>query len=257
MLVPLSWATSNEEPLADARNCSEPGVYAHESNCQLYLECSSTGPANGSLQLLTKSCPEREAFSSELNRCTRDISSCSVPVKCLSKGVIADPNTNTCYYLCQPRFTGSGFHIYHVHCEKNTIFYSWLGICLADIEYLFENGLPDLAENTDLNAVMADIRRMKNEYKAKIKKEKEDKKSLKRVQKQTDHSAHSQESLRKESLTLEASRYKCETEGNFASQLGDNYYLSCIISNGKLIAVPHECSVGAKFNPATGSCVKV
>ena len=66
----------------------------HDLNCQQYYECSSQGSPIGSFNLVGKSCSAKQAFNVELNRCSRDISDCTLPIQCGIKGGIADPASN-------------------------------------------------------------------------------------------------------------------------------------------------------------------
>ncbi|KAM7348116.1 mucin related 18B [Cochliomyia hominivorax] len=242
--------------------CHTPGVQAHESNCQQYYDCSLEGSQDGNFHLLTKFCPEKQAFNSELNRCSRDISSCSsLPIQCLIKGTLADPASNTSFYLCEPRIIGLGFRIFHIECAANEIFYPELGKCYVDFNNLPTENFPLYNWNqiTDIDIVKAELKLLKAQDKLKLKQEKAKQKAEEKLQKQLEKEAKKkakeQEKINKEKAKQQAATFTCVQEGNYASEIGENVYYACVSKKGKLKAIGMQCSFGATFNPETGSCI--
>lgn len=241
--------------------CSTSGVQAHESDCKQYYDCSLEGSLDGNLHLLSKSCPGKQAFNSELKRCSRDISYCSLPVQCLIKGGLPDATSNSSYYLCEPRLIGLGFRVFHVDCADNEIFYPELGKCYVDFNNLPTQGFPPYNWNQirDIDIVKAELKLLKDQDKLKLKQEKERKKAEEKAQKELEKEAKKkakeQEKLNKEKVKQEAATFACAEEGNHPSVIGDNVYIACVTKKGKLKAVAMQCTYGATFDALTGTCI--
>ncbi|XP_037812467.1 uncharacterized protein LOC119604091 isoform X2 [Lucilia sericata] len=241
--------------------CSTPGIQANELNCQQYNDCSLEGSLDGSFHLLTKSCPEKQAFNIELNRCSRDISSCSLPIQCLVKGGVADPTSNSSYYLCEPRLIGAGFRIFHIDCASHEIFYPELGKCFVDFNNLPTQDVPLFGWNQirDIDIVKAELKLLKEQDKLQLKQEKErlkaEEKLQKELEKEAKKKAKEEEKINKEKAKLQAASIVCVQEGNYASEIAENIYYACITKKGKLKAIPMQCGFGATFNAETGTCI--
>ncbi|KAI8128343.1 hypothetical protein CVS40_2228 [Lucilia cuprina] len=241
--------------------CSTPGIQANELNCQQYNDCSLEGSLDGSFHLLTKSCPEKQAFNIELNRCSRDISSCSLPIQCLVKGGIADPASNSSYYLCEPRVIGVGFRIFHIDCASHEIFYPELGKCFIDFNNLPSQDVPLFGWNQirDIDIVKAELKLLKEQDKLQLKLEKErlkaEEKLQKELEKEAKKKAKEEEKINKEKAKVQAASIVCVQEGNFASEIAENIYYACITKKGKLKPIPMQCGFGATFSAATGTCI--
>ncbi|XP_065365050.1 uncharacterized protein LOC135958115 [Calliphora vicina] len=242
--------------------CSVPGVQPHELDCQQYYDCSLEGSLDGSFHLLTKSCPKKQAFNIELNRCSRDISSClSLPIQCLVKGGVADPAGNASYYLCEPRLVGVGFRIFHIDCASNEIFYPELGKCFLDFNNLPTQSLPPFSWNQirDIDIVKTELKLLREQDKLKLKQEKDRQKAEEKLQKELEKEAKKkakeEEKANKEKAKQQAASIACLQEGNYASEIGENIYYSCITKKGKLKAIPMQCSYGATFNAEMGGCI--
>ena len=152
--------------------CTNPGqLQRHELNCQQYYECSSQGSPIGSFHLLVKSCPEKQAFNVGLNRCSRDISDCTLPIQCGIKGGIADPASNSSYYYCEPRLVDAGFRVFHINCSSYELFYPQLGECYIDINNIPTVNSPSLNWNQirDYDIVKAERKLLKTQDKLKLK----------------------------------------------------------------------------------------
>lgn len=155
--------------------CATPGQrQRHELNCQQYYECSSQGSPIGSFHLLIKSCPERQAFNVELNRCSRDISDCTLPIQCSVKGGIADPASNSSYYHCEPRLVDEGFRVFHINCGSYELYYPQLGKCFIDVNKIPTQSSPSLNWNQirDYDIVRAERKLLKAQDKLKLKQQK-------------------------------------------------------------------------------------
>lgn len=117
----------------------------HEFDCHKYYECSPPSSLNGSIHWLLRLCPAKQAFNAELNRCSRDISDCILPIQCTKKGGINDPASNSSYYHCEPRYIDKGFRVYHIDCSSYELFYPLLGKCYIDFRNIPNRSA--LAEN--------------------------------------------------------------------------------------------------------------
>ncbi|XP_073834409.1 mucin related 18B [Musca autumnalis] len=245
--------------------CNTPGVEADPSDCRLYHDCTATGSADGSFHLLTKFCASNEAFNAKLRRCSRDISSCPNEVICQVKGGVADPASNTSYYLCEPRLIGGGFHVFHVQCSANQIFYPLLGKCYLDLENLpaapVYPGFPPYYWNPfeDIDIVKAELKLIKEQDKLTLKLEKEllkaEKKRQKELQKEAEQKAKLEEKLKKELLKQESSTFVCPQDGNYPSTVSETAYFVCVSKKGKSKVTVVQCPVGSKFSSDVGFCV--
>ncbi|XP_061396612.1 uncharacterized protein LOC133332245 [Musca vetustissima] len=244
--------------------CNTPGVEVDPSDCRLYRDCTATGSADGSFHLLTKFCASNEAFNVKLGRCSRDISSCSNEVVCQVKGGVADPLSNTSYYLCEPRLIGGGFHVFHVQCSANQIFYPLLGKCFLDLENLpavpVYPGFPPYYWNPieDIDIVKAELKLIKEQDKLTLKLEKEllkaEKKRQKELQKEAEQRAKQEEKLKKELLKQESATFVCPQDGTYPSTVSETAYFVCVSKKDKSKVSVVQCPVGSKYNADIGFC---
>lgn len=244
--------------------CSTPGLQAHETDCHAFYDCSTVGSSDGSLRLQTKFCAPNQAFNVEFSSCSRDISTCANDVVCLAKGGVADPAGNNSYYLCEPRLIGGGFHVFHVQCSENQIFYPVLGKCFLDFNNLGQQPYPvyppyNWNQIEDIDIVKAELKVIKQHDKLKLKLEKEkikaEKKLEKEAQKEAQRIAKEQEKLLKEQIKQESELFVCMAAGNFPSNLSDTVYYSCVVKKTKYKKVLMKCPLGSKFNSESGTCV--
>lgn len=244
--------------------CDIPGVQGDQADCHAYQECTSAGFSDGSNHLVTKFCASNEAFNVEFGRCSRDISSCPlVPVNCQIKGGVADPSSNTSYYLCEPRLLGGGFLIFHVQCSANQLFYPELGKCFIDVNNLPQAPYPAFPpyywnQIEDIDIVKAEVKLIKEQDKVKLKAEKDrlkaEKKLQKEIQKQAEQRAKEEEKLKKELAKQESATFVCPHVGSFPSNVSDSIYYMCVTKKDKLKVAVMQCPVGSKFNADTGFC---
>uniref|UniRef100_A0A1I8MJM6 Chitin-binding type-2 domain-containing protein n=1 Tax=Musca domestica TaxID=7370 RepID=A0A1I8MJM6_MUSDO len=244
--------------------CNTPGAEADPSDCRVYHDCTATGSADGGFHLLTKFCASNEAYSVKLGRCSRDISSCPNDVVCQVKGGVADPVSNTSYYLCEPRLIGGGFHVFHVQCSANQVFYPLLGKCFLDLENLpaapAYPGFPPYYWNPfeDIDIVKAELKLIKEQDKLTLKLEKEllkaEKKRQKELQKEAELRAKQEEKLKKELLKQESATFVCPQDGTYPSTVSETAYFVCVSKKGKSKVSVVQCPVGSKFNADIGFC---
>lgn len=250
--------TTTPAPIA----CSTLGQrQAHELDCQQYYECSSEGSLDGSFQMLVKSCPEKQAFNVELNRCSRDISDCTLPIQCtINSGNIADPTSNSSYYICDRRLIGAGFRVFHVECSSNELYYPSIGKCFIDINNIpTQHFPPPNWEIRDYDIVKAEMKLLKEQDKLKLKLEKAKQKAEEKLQKQLEKEAKKrakeQEKANKEKTKQEAAAFVCIEEGNHPSAVSKTTYIACINKKGKLKALAMQCGYGATFDAQLALCV--
>ena len=251
--------TTTPAPIA----CTTPGQrQPHELDCHQYYECSSESSVDGSFHLLAKSCPEKQAFNVGLNRCSRDISDCTLPVQCSVKGSITDPASNASYYLCVPRLIGVGFRVFHIDCSSNELYYPLLGKCFIDLNNLPTQSFPPPYWNQirDYDIVKAELKLLKEQDKLILKEQKAQRKAEEKLQKELEKEAKKrakeEEKANKEKVKQEAATFVCAAEGNYPSAVSDRTYIACVNKKGNLKALAMQCAYGATFDAQSAVCVK-
>ncbi|TMW49114.1 hypothetical protein DOY81_005797 [Sarcophaga bullata] len=250
--------TTTPAPIA----CTTPGQrQPHELDCHQYYECSSESSVDGSFHLLAKSCPEKQAFNVGLNRCSRDISDCTLPIQCSLKSSIADPASNSSYYLCVPRLIGVGFRVFHIDCSSNELYYPLLGKCFIDLNNLPTQSFPPPIWNQirDYDIVKAELKLLKEQDKLILKEQKAQQKAEEKLQKELEKEAKKrakeEEKANKEKVKQEAATFACSVEGNYPSAVSESTYIACVNKKGKLKALAMQCAYGATFDAQSAVCV--
>lgn len=239
--------------------CTEPGTYAKENDCRIYINCTPT-----TTNLLIRAimpCPTGQAYNPALLRCTRDLSPCADAFSCEMEGTFADPHDNASYYWCVASRLTIAYHIYHIKCGNGQIFTHELGKCFVDMTNLQDLPLNYelyMSKSPDEECVREEVKVLKAEEKAKLKeaklREKIRKKYEKELQKKAAKEAKEQAKLQGISLEDETP-FSCVEEGDFAAAAESFFdYFICQKKKDKFRAIGMKCANGQRFSTAQNIC---